>query len=82
MYEPHAKSVAGYALRRFGADDAGDVVAEAFLVAWRRLADVPPEPETRPWLIGVARHVSANQARGNRRRNELGRKLSSHLVER
>jgi len=30
-----------------------DVVAETFLVAWRRLDDIPAE--ARPWLLGVAR---------------------------
>lgn len=41
---------------------ADDVVADVFLVAWRRLDDVPPEPL--PWLLGVARRVVANRRRG------------------
>ncbi len=82
MYDLHAGAVTAYALRRSSANDAADVVAETFLVAWRRIEDVPPEPETRPWLLGVARRVAANQTRGDRRRTELGRKLSSRLVNR
>lgn len=82
IYDLHAGGVTAYALRRCGANDAADVVAETFLVAWRRLDDVPPEPETRPWLLGVTRRVAANQLRGDRRRSELGRKLSSRLVDR
>ncbi len=82
IYDRHAGPVTAYALRRCGADEAADVVAETFVVVWRRLAEVPPEPDTRPWLFGVARRVVANHARGRRRRTELGRKLATHLVDR
>ena len=47
------------------------MLAETFLVAWRRLADLPDEPDTRPWLFGVARRVLANQHRAERRRSAL-----------
>jgi RNA polymerase sigma-70 factor (ECF subfamily) len=47
------------------------VLADTFLVAWRRLADLPDEPDTRPWLFGVARRVLANQHRAERRRSAL-----------
>ncbi len=40
-------------------------MAETFLVAWRRLDQVPAEPL--PWLLGVARRVIATRQRGNRR---------------
>ena len=82
IYDLYSSAVTAYALRRTGVGDASDVVAETFLVAWRRLDDVPAEPETRAWLLGVARRVAANQARGDRRRSELGRKLSARLVHR
>ncbi|MGN6791455.1 MAG: RNA polymerase sigma factor, partial [Streptosporangiaceae bacterium] len=43
IYAESFGPVLGYALRRTeNADDAADVVAETFLTAWRRLADVPP----------------------------------------
>lgn len=62
----------GYALRRTQTvEDAADVVAETFLVAWRRLDHVPPGDEARLWLYGVARRVLANQRRGERRRERL-----------
>ena len=62
----------GYALRRtHTVEDAADVVAETFLVAWRRLEHVPPGDEARLWLYGVARRVLANQRRGERRRDRL-----------
>jgi RNA polymerase sigma-70 factor, ECF subfamily len=59
--------VLGYAIRR--TDDrtaAEDAVSETFLVAWRRLDDVPEE--ALPWLLGVARKVLANQRRAAGRR--------------
>jgi RNA polymerase sigma-70 factor, ECF subfamily len=61
VYHQHAVAVKGYALRRADPARADDVVAEVFLVAWRRLDAVPAEP--RPWLFGVARRVLANERR-------------------
>ena len=73
--------VLGYALRRTGnGDDAADVLAETFLVAWRRLDDVPAGDRARPWLYGVARRVLANHHRGERRRTALGERLRAELT--
>ncbi len=81
IYGRYSGDIAAYALRRATADDAADVVAETFVVAWRRLADVPPEPATLPWLFGVARRTLANQRRGRVRRGRLGQKLFTLLPE-
>lgn len=52
--------VLAYAMRRSpNAADAEDVVAETFIVAWRKIDSVPAEPV--PWLYAVARRVLANQ---------------------
>jgi RNA polymerase sigma factor (sigma-70 family) len=81
VYADHFDRVLGYALRRVSRpEDAADVVAETFLVAWRRLGDVPEEPRTRLWLYGVARRVLANQRRGDRRRTALGDRLGAQLA--
>jgi RNA polymerase sigma-70 factor (ECF subfamily) len=69
LYAKHYRQVLGYVLRRAPAEVAADVVAEVFLVAWRRLGDVPNEPV--PWLLGVARKCLANERRGGRRRAAL-----------
>ncbi len=51
LFESEARGVLGYALRRVeDREDAADVVAETFSVAWRRIGDVPPAHESRPWL--------------------------------
>jgi RNA polymerase sigma-70 factor (ECF subfamily) len=81
VYAEHVDRVLGYALRRVDrAEDAADVVAETFLIAWRRLGDVPEEPRTRLWLYAVARRVLANQRRGDRRRTALGERLAHDLA--
>ncbi|MEL6983584.1 MAG: sigma factor, partial [Actinomycetota bacterium] len=82
VYHRHSAAVMAYALRRCSSDDAADVVSETFVVAWRRLDDIPEEPAVKPWLFGVARRVLANQRRGLRRRGELVRKVSTYLTPR
>jgi RNA polymerase sigma-70 factor, ECF subfamily len=66
--------VRAYALRRAAADAAQDVVAETFLVAWRRLEDVPGD--SLPWLYGTARRVLANQRRSAGRSAALAERLA------
>ena len=61
IYRRHRDAVAAYARRRASATAAEDVVAETFLVCWRRLERVPDEPL--PWLYAVARKTLANQRR-------------------
>ena len=59
----------GFALRRVSAEEAQDVVSETFLVAWRRLDQIPDEPL--PWLLAVARNVITTRQRGHRRLTNL-----------
>lgn len=80
LYREHGREILGYALRRCtDPEDAADAVAETFLAAWRRLAEVPPGAEGRLWLYGTARFVLANQRRGERRRNRLTEQLRAEL---
>lgn len=82
LFEAHSGAVLSYARRRAPRpDDAADVVAETFLVAWRRLAEVPAGDEARAWLFGIGRRVLANQRRGDRRRDDLGIRLAGALQE-
>lgn len=78
IYDANHDRILGYALRRAdSAEDARDVVAETFLVAWRRLDDVPEGERARLWLYGTARRVLANQHRGRRRSRRLVTKLQA-----
>lgn len=64
-YEP----LLGYAMRRcVNAEDAADVVAQTYLIAWRRVGELPDGDRARMWLYGVARKILANHHRGERRR--------------
>jgi len=80
LFERTHAALLGYAVRRVADPaDAADVVAETYLVAWRRLEDVPAGDEARPWLFGVARRVLANHYRGERRRHALADRLRDSL---
>lgn len=73
LFRADYPAVLRYVARRVPNDSVDDVVADVFLVAWRRLDDVPQQ--SRPWLLGVARKVIATHARGSRRREALRTRL-------
>jgi RNA polymerase sigma-70 factor (ECF subfamily) len=73
IYREHFGSVDAYARRRIPAR-ADDVVSETFLVAWRRLDDVPAD--ALPWLYGVARRVVSNFRRSSRRQEAVAGRLA------
>ncbi|SHN46683.1 RNA polymerase sigma factor [Cryptosporangium aurantiacum] len=80
IYTANFESLLAYAIRRSEQpEDAADIVAETFLVAWRRSRDMPPDGEARLWLYGVARRVLANHHRGGARRERLGERLRERL---
>lgn len=51
-----------------GGADAEDVAQEAFLRAWRHIADYDPRFAFSTWLFTIARRTWLNQARAARRR--------------
>src|SRR5688500_3161984 len=57
LYGAHGGAVLAYARRLIAADEAEDIRAETFLVAWRRRRDVPAD--ALPWLYAVAATWSA-----------------------
>jgi len=61
IYERHLADVTLYVRRRVAADSVEDLVAETFLVCWRKLDEVPRDPL--PWLYAVARKTLANHYR-------------------
>lgn len=74
LHEEHFEAVRRYAWRR-DPDSADDVAAETFVVAWRRLDEVPQD--ALPWLIAVARNVRLNLLRSQRRQANVVRALRS-----
>ncbi|WP_067486500.1 RNA polymerase sigma factor [Actinomadura hibisca] len=80
VYAGHRARILAYALRRTAdPQDAADVLAETFLIAWRKLDDVPRGEAAGLWLYGVARRVLANHHRGERRRSALVGDLAGQL---
>ncbi|GAA3648798.1 RNA polymerase sigma factor [Nonomuraea antimicrobica] len=82
VYRQTYESILGYALRRCESpEDAADVVAETFTIAWRRFDALPPGGEARLWLYGVARNVLANHRRGLARHRHANVALDTDLAD-
>jgi RNA polymerase sigma-70 factor (ECF subfamily) len=72
LYDQYVRYVYRFFLRRVEDENAAqDCTADTFLVAWRRLTDVPKGDRTLPWLYGVARRVLANHSRSKTRSRKL-----------
>lgn len=72
LFSANYGDVLAYAVRRCPShQDAEDVVAETFAVAWRRIRDIPEGERARLWLFGTAHLVRLNLRRGQRRRQGL-----------
>lgn len=77
LFEATYDDLVRFAQRRVAAPQAEDVVAEAFLVAWRRTDDLPTETaDARAWLFGIARNVILNIQRGARRQVAVAVRLA------
>jgi RNA polymerase sigma-70 factor (ECF subfamily) len=75
IYEEQVGKLLAYAMRRTTRDTAEEIVAETFLIAWRRLGEIP-EGDILPWLYGVARRVLANTRRSEIRHTALLSRLT------
>ncbi|GAA1721914.1 RNA polymerase sigma factor [Isoptericola hypogeus] len=73
LWTDHHESVARFVARRVMPGLVDDVVSETFLVAWRKVEDVPAD--ARPWLFGVARNVLSTHLRTHGRWRALGVRL-------
>lgn len=78
LYRAHADEVHAYARRRSNALTADEVVADVFLVVWRRLDRVPAH--ALPWLLAVARRILANHRRSSRRVAALHDRLGASIT--
>ncbi len=75
VFAEHYESVSRYCHRRLPPDDANDATAEVFVVAWRKIREVPEGDEVLPWLYGVSRREVSRARRSIRRRGALQTKL-------
>lgn len=77
----HGPAILGYFMRRIARrEDAADLVAEVLLAAWRRVRDIPSDPdEAKRWLFSLSRGALANYRRGEARRLQLADALRWNL---
>ena len=81
LYESAYSDLLKFVQRRIEAANAEDVVAEAFLIVWRRFSEVPTrEDDARAWVFGIARNLLLNASRGEQRRQALGVRLAETTV--
>lgn len=73
LFLAHSAAVRAYAARRVAPGDVDDVASDVFVVAWRRLDDVPDD--ALPWLLACARRIIANRLRGTQRQTALRHRL-------
>jgi RNA polymerase sigma factor (sigma-70 family) len=69
VFDTYSAEVAAYLRRRVSREVAEDVLADTFLVAWRRVDEMPARPL--PWLLGIAHRTLANHLRGRQRQAAL-----------
>lgn len=77
LYRALYPDLVRFVQRRAHPDHAEDVAAEALLVVWRRLDEVPRDrDDARAWVFGITRHVLLNERRGSHRRDALRVRLT------
>jgi RNA polymerase sigma-70 factor (ECF subfamily) len=80
LFRATRKDILAYFARRAPAsDNAADLLAETYLIAWRRLNDIPAAPEDRLWLFGVARNLLKKSAERRRAQAALVERLADEL---
>ncbi|MEV0202921.1 sigma-70 family RNA polymerase sigma factor [Nonomuraea sp. NPDC050691] len=82
VYKETYGRITAYAARRCDSpQDAADVVADTFTVAWRRVDELPEGEQAMLWLYGVARKVLANRRRTGRHRQERNAELDAEVAD-
>jgi RNA polymerase sigma-70 factor (ECF subfamily) len=77
LWSAHYAAVHAHAARRVG-ERADEVCAEVFLVAWRRLGEIPRDEL--PWLLAASRNVIGTTWRGDARRARLQDRLDAERL--
>jgi RNA polymerase sigma-70 factor (ECF subfamily) len=77
IWSAHRLQILAYCLRRAAPAHAEAACNEVFLVAWRRIDEIPLPPKTVPYLYGIAGKVLSNHRRAFHRRSRLDEKLSN-----
>lgn len=81
FYADAYADVLRFAQRRVDRSHAEDVVADAFLVVWRRFDEAPTRhDDLRAWVFGIARHCLLNAHRSDGRRDALTVRVADGLT--
>jgi RNA polymerase sigma factor (sigma-70 family) len=80
LYAETRLSLLGYFLRRVdSAPDAADLLAETYLIAWRKFDSIPKDETARLWLFGVARRIASHHHRHEKVAQALVETLRANL---
>jgi len=72
LFDGAYSDVLRFAQRRLPSSHAEEAVAEAFMVAWRRIDEAPRRPgEARAWLFGITRNCLLKARRSQDRQDAL-----------
>ncbi|MFI6522483.1 RNA polymerase sigma factor [Spirillospora sp. NPDC050679] len=81
LYDRHAPAIHRYAAQRLGADAADDLMAETFLIAFRKRRDYDLERgNARPWLYGIVTRLIARHRRTEVSRYRLLQRLGGETA--
>jgi RNA polymerase sigma-70 factor (ECF subfamily) len=80
LFDRYYDEIFRYLARRIGREDAEDLSAECFVVAFRTRASFDPaRASARPWLFGVATNLLRNERRRSANRQVAARRLHTQL---
>jgi RNA polymerase sigma-70 factor (ECF subfamily) len=75
-FDRYFDAITRYCLRRLQPDNADDAASSVFVVAWRKIDQMPDGDQTLPWLYGVARNEVRTSRRSMRRSTALWAKVN------
>ena len=81
LYRSTARDLLAFLTRRAAyREEATDILAEVYIVAWRRLDEVPTDAGARLWLFGVARRLLLKSNRQLRSHQDIVRGITAELA--
>jgi RNA polymerase sigma-70 factor (ECF subfamily) len=81
VYQRYSRHIQAYCARRTQSSQVPDAVAEVFLVAWRRIEQIPEGDAVLPWLYAVAYRVISRHWRNKARTRRLIERLGGLAPE-
>src|SRR5258708_21470434 len=79
MYERYRGRVFAYAVGKAGRELAEEIASDVFLLAWKRIADLPEQPL--PWLLVTARNIASSQLRAATRQRAIATELAAWITD-